>query len=90
MPGSSLTLKDVGLNPSRTAFLDVLEMLGARVERRNLRSRHNEIVGDLYVEHSLLPGSPAHVLLRGEIIANLSTRYRYWRSRRRNTKARLK
>ncbi|HEY7912393.1 MAG TPA: 3-phosphoshikimate 1-carboxyvinyltransferase [Blastocatellia bacterium] len=71
MPGSSLTLKDVGLNPSRTAFLDVLEMLGARVERRNLRSRHNEIVGDLYVEHSLLPGSPAHVLLRGEIIANL-------------------
>jgi 3-phosphoshikimate 1-carboxyvinyltransferase len=71
MPGSRLTIKEVGLNPTRIAFLDVLEMLGSRVERRNLRSRHGEIIGDLYVEHTVPSGGPSHVLLRGGIIANL-------------------
>jgi 3-phosphoshikimate 1-carboxyvinyltransferase len=71
IPGSRLTIKEVGLNPTRTAFLDILEMLGARVERRNLRSQHGEIVGDLSVEYSVCSGSPRHILLRGEIIANL-------------------
>jgi 3-phosphoshikimate 1-carboxyvinyltransferase len=71
IPGSRLTIKDVGLNPTRTAFLDVLEMLGARLERRNIRTRHGEIVGDIYVEHSVSSGGPSDVILRGEIMANL-------------------
>lgn len=32
LPGSSITIEDVGLNPSRTALLEVLRRFGARVE----------------------------------------------------------
>jgi 3-phosphoshikimate 1-carboxyvinyltransferase len=32
LPGSTITIKQVGLNPSRTALLDVLRRFGARVE----------------------------------------------------------
>lgn len=71
LPGSRLTVKDVCLNPTRTAFLDVLEMLGARVERRNVYSLHGETVGDLYVEHSGPSGKADRVHLGGEIIANI-------------------
>ncbi|MEY3464161.1 MAG: 3-phosphoshikimate 1-carboxyvinyltransferase, partial [Cyanobacteriota bacterium] len=34
-PGSDLTIENVGLNPSRTGILDVLEAMGARVEILN-------------------------------------------------------
>ena len=36
-PGSTLTVHDVGLNPLRTGFLDVLERMGARVGILNRR-----------------------------------------------------
>lgn len=32
LPGSSITIEDVGLNPSRTALIDVLRRFGARVD----------------------------------------------------------
>ncbi len=71
LPGSRLTVKDVCLNPTRTAFLRVLEMLGARIERRNLRVMHGESIGDLYVEHVGSSGKQGDLFLRGEIIANI-------------------
>jgi 3-phosphoshikimate 1-carboxyvinyltransferase len=50
LAGSELRLHGVGLNPTRTGFLDVLERMGARIAVFNRRSAGGEPVGDLEVE----------------------------------------
>jgi 3-phosphoshikimate 1-carboxyvinyltransferase len=54
VPGSDLTVHDVGLNPRRTGLLDVLERMGARVAVFNRRRAGREPVGDVQVEYSEL------------------------------------
>jgi 3-phosphoshikimate 1-carboxyvinyltransferase len=54
VPGSDLTVHDVGLNPRRTGLLDVLERMGARVAVFNRRRAGREAVGDVQVEYSEL------------------------------------
>ena len=49
LPGSRLTVHDLGLNPLRTGFLDVLERMGARVGILNRRSIAGEQIGDVEV-----------------------------------------
>ncbi|HUL04486.1 MAG TPA: 3-phosphoshikimate 1-carboxyvinyltransferase [Gemmatimonadales bacterium] len=44
-----LLIENVGVNPTRTGFLVVLERMGARVERLNLRDAGGEPVADLLV-----------------------------------------
>jgi 3-phosphoshikimate 1-carboxyvinyltransferase len=56
VPGSRLTIRGVGLNPTRSALLDVLAGMGARIRIPELQSRNGELVGDLVVEHSRLSG----------------------------------
>jgi 3-phosphoshikimate 1-carboxyvinyltransferase len=53
-PGADLTVQNVGLNPSRTGVLDVLEQMGARIELLNGREVAGEPVGDLRVIHGPL------------------------------------
>ena len=53
-PGADLTVENVGLNPSRTGILDVLEQMGARIEALNQRDVAGEPVGDLRVTHGPL------------------------------------
>ncbi len=47
LPGSSLRLHGVGINPTRTGFLAVLERMGARIAVFNRRSAGGEPVADL-------------------------------------------
>ena len=54
IPGSDLTVHDVGLNPRRTGLLDVLERMGARVSVFNRRRAGRERVGDVQVQHAEL------------------------------------
>ncbi len=49
LPGSDLTIEGVGLNPTRTALLDVLRSMGAEIEVTRSEERNGEIVGDLRV-----------------------------------------
>lgn len=49
-----LRIAGVGLNPTRTGFLDVLARMGARVETDNLREEQGEPVGDLLVRPAAL------------------------------------
>lgn len=49
LTASSLRVRDVGLNPSRTGFLEVLARMGVRTERRVREERLGEPVGDLLV-----------------------------------------
>lgn len=53
-PGSELTIENVGLNPSRTGILEVLEAMGARISLENSRDVAGEPVADLLVQHSPL------------------------------------
>ena len=57
LPGSSLTVHDVGINPRRAGLLDVLERMGVRVGVLNKRRIAGELVGDIEVTgtHELVP-----------------------------------
>ncbi len=54
VPGSEIEIRDVGLNPTRTGFLEVLEAMGARVRVRNVRNWGPEPVGDIIVTYGEL------------------------------------
>jgi len=56
VPGSRLTLRDVGLNPTRAGFLSVLNSMGALVMESNYRETNNEPCGDLEVGGAQLSG----------------------------------
>jgi 3-phosphoshikimate 1-carboxyvinyltransferase len=71
LPGSSLLIQEVNLNPTRSAFLDILESLGANILREDLRSRHGEMVGNLRVTSSALRSNPGGTILSGALIASL-------------------
>jgi 3-phosphoshikimate 1-carboxyvinyltransferase len=49
LPGSAVTIERVGLNPSRTAILDVLRRFGARVEVQQTDEWQGEPIGDIHV-----------------------------------------
>jgi 3-phosphoshikimate 1-carboxyvinyltransferase len=51
-----LLIKGVGVNPTRTGLLTILESMGARVEQRNRRKLGAEPVADLFVTKSALRG----------------------------------
>jgi 3-phosphoshikimate 1-carboxyvinyltransferase len=57
IPGSSVTVHGVGLNPRRTGLLDVLERMGARVAVYNRRAIGGEPAGDVEVVASPLVGA---------------------------------
>ena len=54
MPGADITIENVGLNPTRTGILEVLDQMGARIEVLNPRDVAGEPVGDLRVTHGPL------------------------------------
>jgi 3-phosphoshikimate 1-carboxyvinyltransferase len=54
LPGSDLILRGVGVNPTRTGLLDVLERMGARISPFNRRQQSGEPVADLEIAHAEL------------------------------------
>jgi 3-phosphoshikimate 1-carboxyvinyltransferase len=56
LPGSSLMIRNMGLNPTRARVLDFLISMGASIQVPILQSRHGELVGDVSVRHSTLEG----------------------------------
>jgi len=56
IPGSDLTVRDVGVNPTRTGVLHILEKMGAGVELAGRRERSGEDVADIRVRGSALRG----------------------------------
>src|SRR3954468_12050881 len=54
--GSHLTIHGVGLNPTRSALLDFLVGLGAKIRVPDLESVNGELIGEIQVEHSTLRG----------------------------------
>ena len=56
VPGSRVTVADVGLNPTRTGVLDILSAMGARISTANPRTEFGEPVGDVTLEFASLHG----------------------------------
>ena len=54
VPGADITIENVGLNPTRTGILEVLDQMGPRIEVLNPRDVAGEPVGDLRVTHGPL------------------------------------
>ena len=71
LPDSELIIRNVNLNPSRTAFINVLNGLGANVLVENLTVRHNEPVGDIRVRSAALKSYEYGLIADGEDIPNL-------------------
>jgi 3-phosphoshikimate 1-carboxyvinyltransferase len=55
-PDSSLHIQGVGLNPTRTAILDVFARMGASLQMLSLRGAQGEIIGDIAVKGAQLKG----------------------------------
>jgi len=56
VPESNLVIQNVGLNPTRTAMLDLLVPMGGRVKVLNVEMVNGELLGDLHVESSPVQG----------------------------------
>jgi len=54
VPGSELVIENVGVNPTRTGILEVLEIMGANIVQENQRIVAGEPVADLRVRYSPL------------------------------------
>jgi 3-phosphoshikimate 1-carboxyvinyltransferase len=56
VPGSHLSIRGVGLNPTRSALLDFLGGMGAKIRIPEVESVNGELIGEIQVEHSALRG----------------------------------
>ena len=56
VPGSELTIENVGLNPTRAGLIEVLRQMGGDITEVSPREVGGEPVADLVVRHSALKG----------------------------------
>jgi 3-phosphoshikimate 1-carboxyvinyltransferase len=64
LPESNLYIGNVGLNPTRSAILDLFNQMGAAVTVVNLQTKQGELVGDLSVKGAQLKGG----IISGELV----------------------
>ncbi|WP_226534850.1 3-phosphoshikimate 1-carboxyvinyltransferase [Fictibacillus halophilus] len=67
VPDSMITLQKVGLNPTRTGILDVLNDMGAQISYQNVNKEASEPYGDLVIKTSSLKGT----VIKGDVIPRL-------------------
>ncbi|MBN3555434.1 3-phosphoshikimate 1-carboxyvinyltransferase [Fictibacillus nanhaiensis] len=67
VPNSEITLRKVGLNPTRTGILDVLNEMGADITYQNINEEASEPFGDLVIKSSDLKGT----VIEGDLIPRL-------------------
>ena len=54
--GSKLRLEHIGINPTRTGIIELLQLMGANIELQNSREVGGEPVADLLISHAKLKG----------------------------------
>lgn len=67
VPKSKITLTDVGLNPTRTGIIDVLQEMGAELSINTLENKSHEEIGTIEIETSSLKG----IEIGGDLIPRL-------------------
>jgi 3-phosphoshikimate 1-carboxyvinyltransferase len=70
-PDSNLVLDSLGLNPTRSALLDVITALGGRIKVLTVEEHHGELIGTLQVNRdpATRPGQP--VVISGALTAQV-------------------
>lgn len=67
IPDSDILIKDVGINPTRTGIIDVLELMGANITVTDERVWNGEPVANIRVQYSRLKG----VEIKGDMIPRI-------------------
>ncbi|MEH7546152.1 3-phosphoshikimate 1-carboxyvinyltransferase [Neobacillus bataviensis] len=67
IPGSEIVLKNVGLNPTRTGIIEVMQKMGAELEIVQAETNDFEPAGDLIIKTSNLKGT----VVEGNLIPRL-------------------
>lgn len=67
VPGSRLVISGVGLNPTRSALLDFLTGMGAKIRVQQLQQVSGELIGDILIESAPVRGG----VLEGAMTAAL-------------------
>jgi 3-phosphoshikimate 1-carboxyvinyltransferase len=67
VPGSKLLIRNVGLNPTRSGILTVLESMGCHIEKKNPHPIGDEPVSDILIQSQRLKGTD----LGGDLIPRL-------------------
>lgn len=67
VPGSEVTIRDVGVNPTRTGIIDAMLQMGANIQLSNERIWGGEPIADITVKHTPLRGTT----ISGEIIPRM-------------------
>lgn len=67
VPDSRITLRNVGLNETRTGIIEVMTKMGAKLTIENEREISGELLGDVSVQYSDLKG----IDIEGEMIPKL-------------------
>lgn len=71
LPGSEIMMRNVGINGSRRAILDILNNLGANIEIRDERESCNEPVADLMVRGGIQQKTGQRTLINRDMIAGI-------------------
>jgi len=57
VPGSEIFIRNVGINPTRTGLMEILQAMGADIRLENKREVSGEPVADILARHSPLSGT---------------------------------
>lgn len=68
LPGSTVVLPDVGIDPRRTGLLEVLRLMGACIDVRDIRKTPAGSIATLVVQHAPLRGVDVPVSWVGDMI----------------------
>jgi len=66
-PGSSVLIRNVCINPTRTGFMSVLERMGAHISIENIQENAGEPVGDIVISGEILQAT----IIEGDEIPKL-------------------
>ena len=70
-PDSNLILDSLGMNPTRSALLDVIAALGARIKILNVEEQHGELIGTIQVNASAPLSTSGPFKIDGALTAQL-------------------
>lgn len=72
-PDSNLVVNALGLNPTRTALLDVIAALGGTIKVLSVEERNGELIGSLQIDRSAItrPASGSPFVIEGALTARL-------------------
>lgn len=68
LPGSEITFQDLSVNPTRTGVLDVIQQVGGRFHRENLRDSLGEPVAEVTLT---TPSALAPFMIEGDLVPRL-------------------